>query len=75
MKSIYINDASKVKVLYPEYYEFDYADHKLPLGIISKYHVKTTFKATAHITSNHICLLFSRLYEYLFAQMNHLTLD
>ena len=39
MKSIYINYAFKVKWLYPDDYKVDYADHKLPLQIIAKYHV------------------------------------
>ena len=36
MKYIYINDVSRVKVLYPEDYEVDNAEHKVPLGIITK---------------------------------------
>ena len=40
MKSIYINDELKGNVLHPEEYDVDSAYHKVPLGLITKYHVK-----------------------------------
>ena len=61
-------------MFHPEDCEFDDAEHRVPLGLISNYHVKSTFKATAHMISNLLYLILKRHPKLWFNQINCLTL-
>ena len=75
MKSTSSNDAFKVKVLFPEYCEFDDAYHMLPLGLVINYHVKNTFKDTAKMISKFLCIILSRLSKSWFIHIKKLILS
>ena len=70
MNSIYLNDPSKGKVIYPDHYEVDDEDYKVPLDIITDYHFTTTSKATDQMESNLLYLPLRRHFKSWFLHMN-----
>ena len=75
MKYISNNYALKGKLLFLEYYEVYNVVHKVPLGLITKYQIKSTFKDTAQMISNLLCIIFRRHSNSWFALMKCLRLS
>ena len=61
-------------MFFPKDYEVDDADHMVPLGLITNYHVKNTFKATALLIYKLMFLILIRLSKSWFTRMYRLRL-
>ena len=78
----FIGNEQEGRVIYTYYYEV--ADkignpscykRKLPLGIFTKYHVKSRIKATDQLVSEILWLILRRHYNYWFTHMNYLQIS